>query len=136
MIMNKHFKLLKSSDYEYRYVSVSTDFYRPDDYMEKLETELQKLKYKGKLVFDLLLSNGIKENRYFCAYFDGNKIIVSTFSRMSNIRSTISSLTSDFYRENYNLVSQNHILSKPQKFLIKKGLETNRGQQLDVSHSC
>jgi hypothetical protein len=120
--MNKHYKLLKSNDNEYTYVSVSTDFARPDDYMEKLEVELHGLNYRGKIAFDLLLSNGIKDNRYFCAYFDGQQIISSTFSQLGKITSAISGLTSTFYKENYNLVSQNHILSKPQKFLIKKGI--------------
>jgi len=120
--MNKHYKLLKSNDEEYRYVSVSTDFSRPDDYIEKLEIELNNLNYKGKVAFDLLLSNGIKDNRYFGAYFDGKQIISSTFSRLGSITSSISGLTADFYKENYNLVSDNHILSKPQKFLLKKGI--------------
>ncbi len=120
--MNNLYQLLKSNDSEYRYVSVSTDFARPDDYMEKLERDLQKLNYKGQIAFDLLLSNGIRDNRYFCAYFNGEHIVSSSFSRLSVIKTTISELTTHFYQENFNLVSKNKVLSKPQKFLIKKGL--------------
>ncbi|MCL1039231.1 type II toxin-antitoxin system RnlB family antitoxin [Shewanella submarina] len=124
--MEKHFKLLKLNGYKYTYVSMSTDFCRPDDYISELENELQTLEYEGKVVFDLLLSNGLKEDRYFSAEFDGRRFVVSSFRTMTSICSEISSMSSAFYRDNYNLVSKNAILSKPQKFLVKKGMAEHR----------
>jgi hypothetical protein len=120
--MNKHYKLLKSEDKVYTYVSVSTDFSRPNDYLNKLEVELNDLGYEGKVAFDLLLSNGTKNNRFFSAYFDGKKIIGSTFSNITEVASSVSTLTTQFYKRNYDLVSVNHILSKSQKYLIKQGI--------------
>ncbi len=124
--MDKHYKLLKLNDYKYTYVSMSTDFCRPDDYMSELEEELQTHEYKGKVVFDLLLSNGLKEDRYFSAEFDGRRFVVSTFRTMTCICSEILGMSSAFYKDNYDLVSKNAILSKPQKFLVKKGMAGNR----------
>ncbi|HGF5167800.1 type II toxin-antitoxin system RnlB family antitoxin [Vibrio parahaemolyticus] len=123
--MGKHYKLLKLNDYKYTYVSMSTDFSRPDDYMSELEGELQAFEYKGKVVFDLLLSNGLKD-RYFSAEFDGRRFVVSTFRTMTSICSEILGMSSAFYKDNYDLVSKNSILSKPQKFLVKKGMAGNR----------
>jgi hypothetical protein len=120
--MNKQYKLIKSEDNEYSYVSMSTDFSRLDDYFSKLELELNELNYEGKVAFDLLLSNGIKNNRYYSAYFNGERFVSSTFSNLGKVTVTIATLTSQFYKKNYELVSINQILSKPQKFLIKRGL--------------
>jgi hypothetical protein len=119
--MSKHYKLIKSGDSEYTYISMSTDYSRPDDYFSRLELELNELNYEGQVAFDLLLSNGVKSNRYYSAYFNGERFAVSTFSHMNVVKASIAALTSQFYKRNYDLVSTNKILSKPQKFLIKRG---------------
>lgn len=119
--MSKHYKLIKSEDSQYTYISMSTDYSRPDDYFSRLELELNELNYEGQVAFDLLLSNGVKSNRYYSAYFNGERFAVSTFSHMNEVTASIAALTSQFYKRNYDLVSTNKILSKPQKFLIKRG---------------
>lgn len=123
--MNKHYKLLKSRDNEYAYMSMSTDFARPDEYKEQLEIELRQVGHEGRVIFDLLLCNGIKRERFYSAYFDGDKIINSTFIRVQDIRAELVELCAEFYSQHYDLVLKNQILTKPQKFLIKKGITKN-----------
>ncbi len=119
--MNKHYKLLEIKDSVLGYISVSIDYYRLDDYIEDLEAELEKLHYKGSFALDFLLSNGLKGERYFHAYFDGKKILLSTIYHMDHVTLEVSSVASEFYKKSHNLISQSCIISKPQRFLIKKG---------------
>lgn len=120
--MKKHYELIKSRDNEYAYISMSTDFARPDEYKTNLESELKQLGHQGRVIFDLLLCNGFKKERFFSAYFDGTRIIDSTFMRQENLRAEILELSANFYQKHYELVVNNQILTKPQKFLLKKGI--------------
>ncbi|NRB39200.1 MAG: type II toxin-antitoxin system RnlB family antitoxin [Pseudomonadales bacterium] len=119
--MVDHYRLLKVEADECAYVSMSTDFARPDDYLEDLGKDLFKRQVKGKILFDLLLCNGMKNGRFFIAYFDGRKFESNSFLELSDITPELKSATSEFYMKHYDLVAENNILSKPQKFLIKKG---------------
>jgi len=120
--MNKHYKLIESRDYEYAYMSMSMDFSRPNEYKDNLESELKSLGHQGCVIFDLLLCNGFKKERFYSAYFDGTKIIDSTFIRQDNLRPEILKRCADFYQRNYELVVSNQILTKPQKFMLKRGV--------------
>ncbi|CAK2474402.1 Type II toxin-antitoxin system RnlB family antitoxin [Vibrio crassostreae] len=120
--MNKYYELIESRDQEYAYMSMSTDFSRPDEYKDCLESELKSLGHHGCVIFDLLLCNGFKKERFYSAYFDGAKIINSTFVRQDNVRPEILKRCADFYQKNYELVVNNQVLTKPQKFILKKGI--------------
>ncbi|WP_256099389.1 type II toxin-antitoxin system RnlB family antitoxin [Vibrio sp. Scap16] len=101
---------------------MSMDFSRLDEYKAHLESELKSLRHKGSVIFDLLLCNGFKKERFYSAYFDGSKIIDSTFTRQENLHPEILKHCSDFYQKNHELVVRNQILTKPQKFMLKRGV--------------
>ena len=105
----------------YSYISMSTDFSRPDDYLEELGIDLSNRQFKGKIIFDLLLCNGMRSNRFFSAHFDGEKFNGISSLKSNDITTEVQSTASEFYMQHFDLVERNQLLSKPQKFLIKKG---------------
>jgi len=75
---------------------------------------------KGKILFDLLLSHGNNPDRFYEASFDGEKINEESLKAAKSISKTIKRLSMGFYQEQNGFL-ENSVLSKAQKFLIKKG---------------
>jgi hypothetical protein len=71
MLMNKRFLLETESTLGLHAAVFATCAVSPMDVLEEVERELADRQVRGKVLFDLLLSNGHKANRYFVAEFDG-----------------------------------------------------------------
>ena len=103
------------------YMIFSTSEYNPTDFISNIEKDLLKEKYKGNVIFDLLLSNGNNYNRYLNAKFDGKKFDGNSYTLIDEPKNEIRQKSLDFYKKNISIL-ENSILSKPIKFMIKKGL--------------
>lgn len=115
----KTYAIQKLHNSIYPFVVLSTSYQNPLDEIKAIEEEL-KDNYKGKIVFDLLLSNGLSSNRFLEAEFDGDQFIISTFKPVEIIDILIKQTLTDFYRSNIQYV-ESSVLPKSQKFLLKKG---------------
>ena len=113
--------LKKVNNQEYGYLSISIDYTGLSDYIFEIENELKKKKFRGKVIFDLLTNNGLKD-RFFQAEFDGNKILLETIKSISTPDLRIKKVSSKYYLSNFNIIQQSYI-SKQSKFLIRKELE-------------
>lgn len=98
----------------------STSFHNPTEKIIDIEKKLNKLKFKGTVIFDLLLSNGNTRQRFFKTEFD-NKFVKDVFEKVDNADDEIKKRSIEFYSKNINLVNESQILSNPIKFLIKQG---------------
>ncbi|MCL6446048.1 MAG: type II toxin-antitoxin system RnlB family antitoxin [Alicyclobacillus sp.] len=78
-------------------------------------------KFHGRVLFDLLLSNGNASNRFLEAEFDGKKFDFRSFKIAGTVDDTIKKLASGFYKEHSDFLDDS-ILPRHQKFLIKKGV--------------
>lgn len=119
-IMNNQFELQKTNNESYPFISLSLCYYRVDQYLEDIEDKLVASKYNGKVIFDLVMSNGLND-RFYEAYFNGRKFDGKSFSAVKNIDDTIESISKNFYLNNISFL-ENSVLTKPQKFLFKKSL--------------
>lgn len=104
---------------EYPYVILSTSYVSPLDDIMDIEHELQPY-YKGKILFDLLLTNGVSSNRFIEAEFDGRKFNYSSFKPLNQVDTEIKKGSSEFYRKHTELL-ENSILPNAYQYLIKKG---------------
>lgn len=99
-------------------VILSTSYVNPLSDLNIIEKELNKKQFNGEVCFDLLLSNG-KDDRFIKANYNSG-FDLSSFFPLKDISPSILELCKFFYEENLNLVD-NSILTKAQKFLLRKG---------------
>lgn len=118
--MTKRFKLAHIDNPAYQCVSLSLCSEGIDYLYEDLENELKRINSKGRVLFDLLLSNGYKSDRFVSLYFDGAQFDFSTYEVEKNIESRIEDYCSKYFIEHSGLL-ENSALTKPQRFLFKKG---------------
>lgn len=98
---------------------------RIHDYLIEIQNILKKHNFKGQCIFDLLLSNGMdKNNRFFEARFNGIDFDLTSFKNIKEINTYVEKISNSFYANNFDLID-NSILTKPQKFLLKKRLSVN-----------
>ena len=84
-----------------------------------IEKDLREIGAKGKILFDLLLSHGNTPDRFFEAIFDGDEISEDSLKSIESISKKIKEISLDFYHSQQGFL-ENSVLSKAQKFLIKK----------------
>ena len=107
---------------DYQMLVFSTNSERIDSYLDNVTKNLTSINFKGLVLFDLLLSNGTNKNqRYFQAFFNGEKFDFNSFKNV-NVPIEIENLSNLFYAHNLDLINKS-ILTKPQKFLLKRKLE-------------
>lgn len=123
--MAQSFYVQKVNLEQYNIMILSANSLRVDDYLFDVVKELKKIRFKGSVLFDLLLSNGPSlADRFFSAFFDGKKFDISTFKNIKEIEIEAEKTSNSFYSTHLDLID-NSILTKPQKFLLKKKLERN-----------
>ncbi|HBN9780497.1 TPA: type II toxin-antitoxin system RnlB family antitoxin [Pseudomonas aeruginosa] len=69
-------------------ITANADFH-PLDQLKKLSTELESNRFKGSVLFDLISTNGLSDNRFISIIFDGHNFDKKTFSLERNISSSI-----------------------------------------------
>ena len=121
MIMSKYYQIerLDTSSENYIYMVFSKSYASPMDEIEELELELKGIGAKGKIIFDLLLSNGDSPDRYFEAEFDGMRLIEDSLKRVDLIPNIIRVASVSFYKKSNHLL-ENSVLSRQKKFLLRK----------------
>ena len=102
------------------YLVMLTDYIGFDSCIYDVEKDLQRTKFKGKIVIDLLPLNGIND-RFYSLNFDGKKFNYSSISIIQSLDSEIETLSSNFYLNHFDIIEKLSI-SKHSKFLIKREL--------------
>ncbi|PVE15079.1 hypothetical protein DDA98_11565 [Clostridium perfringens] len=103
------------------YIILSTSYISPLDELFDLEQELKILNFKGEIIFDLLLCNGLNDNRFLKGFFDGDYIDISNLTILNNIDSNIKKISKEFYINNSDLVEYS-VLPDAHKYIVKNGL--------------
>jgi hypothetical protein len=102
----------------YKYVIFSTSYISPLEQLNEIEPILKS--FHGKVLFDLLLSNGNTTNRFIEGAYNGEKFDIGSFQVCKDIDYGIKEFTGEFYKQNNHYI-QHGILSKPLQFLVRKG---------------
>lgn len=100
-------------------VVYSLGFDSPMNHLQSIEIDLHKKGEQGDIIFDLLLANGNTTDRYYKAFFDGNKLIESSIKKMVTPSTTIQEQSLSFYHQKQKYL-KNSMLNKAQRFLIRK----------------
>lgn len=120
----KYYRLNKIDDNQT--IVYSTSFHSPTEQIKSIEKELIKKDFKGKVIFDFLLTNGDTKQRYFETFFDGKEINLNNFKNIFEKSNELKKISLDFYFKNFKYVEQSEIVSKSTKFLIKKKFMGNK----------
>ena len=112
---------LISTKTEYKLLVLSVSYISPFDEIEELENDLREMNFRGVVLFDLILCNGVSPNRFIKSYFDGNSFSSSIFEIVNNIKDDVKLISSNFYKNNSDLIDKG-VLSKPYSLLLKKGI--------------
>lgn len=115
----KSFEMQRLHVGSYPYLVLSTSFESPLDEIELIENELKNCS-AGKVIFDLVLTNGLSSNRFIEAEFDGDHIKHSSFRPVQIVEDSVKKVSSKFYQLHSDYVEKS-ILPNPHKFLLKKG---------------
>lgn len=118
----KNYEIQKLNTIEdYSYVIYSTSHVNPVKELKNIAEDLKShFKVKGKVLFDLLLSNGVSSNRFMEAEFDGIAFNRTSFKTLQSVNKVIKEESSEFYQKNLEFV-ENSVLPNAHQFLIKKG---------------
>jgi hypothetical protein len=97
-----------------------TTYMNPISYLSDIEKTLVEAEFSGKVVFDLLLSNGYSSNRFVEAYADGRKIHMPSMKVISesNLDKATLDIIHSFYKAHSLLVEANEILLDEEKFRL------------------
>lgn len=116
----KEYELL-SVDKKYQYIVLATSYVNPIDVLYEIEEDLENKAYRGLVIFDLLLCNGLAKNRYIEVYFNGENFEISRYSNIPDIDIEVKKMIYSFYLHNPNMI-ENSNLPKAQQYLLQKGI--------------
>lgn len=116
---NKRFDIKRTNADRYSYIVLSTSYMSPIEWVEELEACLMKEEYVGNILLDLLLSNGYDRDRFYEIFFDGKKLNFQTLLNVTKVSEELKQVSGEYYSRNPEILD-NSVLTKPQRFLIKK----------------
>lgn len=101
-------------------IVLSTSYVSPLDEIFELEEKLEEIKFKGNIIIDLLLCNGLT-NRFFKTFFDGEFIDFNSIKADEEVELEVKKISRNFYMKNLELVDDS-ILPEAHKYIVKNGL--------------
>lgn len=84
---SKYYKIDKID--ETTVLVLSLNYHSPTEQLELIEKDLSKKNFRGKVFFDMLLSNGDSKKRYFETTFESNKLIRTNFRQATDFNEHI-----------------------------------------------
>lgn len=106
-------------------LSNGTPYYLSTSAYDGVSIEMEELhvligNYKGEVVFDLLITNGLATNRFIQGYFDGERLLGGDFEVIDLPTKEMINISREFYMEHTEII-ENSILPNAHKFLIRHG---------------
>ena len=92
----------------------------PFEHLFEIESQLSKSKIKGKILFDMLLSNGSRKNRFFIVDFDGEHILMRTLMNADQNYEIFSKNSAAIFLKNCNSIDDT-LLTKAMKYALNTG---------------
>jgi hypothetical protein len=117
------FEIKIVESYEYQIIVFSKDSSTISDYISDVAKKLSERHYRGHVLFDLLLSNGL-DDRYYVLNFNGNSFDYKTLHKLANTSYQLLNISNRYYKEHIRLLKSS-ILNKYQKNEFIKLLKTH-----------
>ena len=106
---------------DYKYVVLATSYENPIDVLDEIECDLCLKNYSGKVLFDLLLCNGISSNRYIEMEFEGKCFNIFTSKVLETPSKVIEKYIYD-YLKGKSAIIKNSVLPRAQQYLLENGM--------------
>jgi len=104
----------------YKFIVLAISYVNPVDELDEIEKELYNKRFNGKVLFDLLLCNGINKNRYVEINFNGERFDTSSLKLIESITRSSKEIVSEYFKE-HPIYIESSVLPKAQCYLMKKG---------------
>jgi hypothetical protein len=101
-------------------VVFSVGFQNPMGTLTRVESDLRRRKVRGTVLFDLLLANGTRYNRFFVGEFDGDHFVKHDFQSADARRQEFVDFCTSVYQEAVEQVDTS-LLSPAMRFALKRG---------------
>ena len=102
---------------DYKYVVLATSYKNPMEELENIEDELKAKEYSGKVLFDLLLCNGMNSSRFVEIKFNGKCFDLSSSITIKNPNNSIKEDIHQYFKDKPALL-ENSVLPKAQRYII------------------
>ena len=102
---------------DYKYVILATSYENPIEELENIEDELEAKEYSGKVLFDLLLCNGMNSSRFVEIKFNGECFDLSSSITIKNPNNSIKEDIHQYFKDKPALL-ENSVLPKAQRYII------------------
>jgi len=122
--MNKHIRLVQNTA-----IITATDDFEPLYKLSLLEIELRETKFKGDVVFDLLFTNGLCENRFIEISFNGNSFNKQSF-KVTKIDKELRTFQNHYFSSRPKLLEKSVLSTDEIHCFIKKNLTRHLKQGL------
>lgn len=119
--MNKYYLLTTQPAPGLQAAVFATGAVSPMEALEDVERELSMQNVAGKVLFDLLLANGNKANRYFVGEFDGQRFKKAGIKSVKNKYTSYSSISAEVLKGHFSEVDPS-LLTNAMQFALKKGI--------------
>lgn len=93
----------------------------PMEALDEIEQDLSSKNVTGAVLFDLLLTNGNKANRYFVGTFDGRKFIKSEMKSAEASYSEYSPMSAQMFKGHVSDVDSS-LLTNAMQFALRAGI--------------
>jgi hypothetical protein len=121
--MNKLFEILDVNNSTI--IVIGKSYYGISNYISDLEKELDRRQFRGEIIFDFLLSNGLRaKNRFMQSNYNGS-IGTIKICQIDIIEHYYKKSIINFYRENIEILHNGILLQNDIKNLKKYFLEIN-----------
>lgn len=109
------FNIRKIDNNIFPIVVIATSYNNPLSCLNSIAEHLHDKEFSGKVLFDLLCSNGLESNRFMSAVFDGVKFSKNTF-KVESLDTFPSEIVENqnAYFSNHKWLLENSILSNHQ----------------------
>ncbi|HEY9827801.1 MAG TPA: type II toxin-antitoxin system RnlB family antitoxin [Stenomitos sp.] len=118
--MNNDYTIQLLRNSRYSCIVFCNNYYSPIDYFNDLDKDLCELKLKGYIVFDLLLVNGMSNNRFAECYYDGKRLDINNL-RVVAVDNYIVNKSRKYFMSQNDYI-ENSTLTRAAKFRFKKKL--------------
>jgi hypothetical protein len=101
-------------------VVFSVGYQNPMGVLARVERDLKKREVRGKVLFDLLLANGTKYNRFYVGEFDGDHFTSEAFASADTRHSEFASYCASAYQESVENMDVS-LLTPAMRFALGRG---------------
>lgn len=116
--MNALFEISIINSFDNKVLVLSKGANTMSDYISDIAKLLSEKSYRGEVIFDLVLSNGI-EDRYYGVNFNGNSFDLITLNRYTNVSFEILRQSKMYYREHIKLLRSSNLSIYQREQFIK-----------------